>query len=60
MGFERGNLVFVTTKDKMMDVSTRLDASSSIDDFLDGLEKSNLDDVIQKLQGFTIYGIIKY
>lgn len=56
-GFKKGNLAFVTAIDSLIGISTR--DISSIEKFLVALDKSEVDEVIKKLQGFSFVGLIE-
>ena len=56
-GFKKGNLAFVTAIDSLMGISTR--DISSIEKFLVALDKSEFEEVIKQLQGFSFVGLIE-
>lgn len=56
-GFKKGNLAFVTAIDSLMGISTR--DISSIEKFLVALDKSEVEEVIKQLQGFSFVGLIE-
>ncbi|MBS3093153.1 hypothetical protein J4456_01070 [Candidatus Pacearchaeota archaeon] len=56
-GFGKGNLAFVTAYDDLMRISIR--DMSSLENFLENLDKIEVEKVINKIQGFTFVGLVE-
>ena len=56
-GFSKGNIAFVNAIDKLMGISIR--DFSSLDKFLENLDKVDVEDTIRELQGFSFFGFIE-
>ncbi|MBW2965701.1 hypothetical protein KY342_01200 [Candidatus Woesearchaeota archaeon] len=57
-GFGEGEIAFVDINDALLSMS-RMD-NSSLDLFLKNLDRANVEQAIDKLQGFSLIGEIKY